>query len=405
MVGAARLALILLMLVGCAAPPARDAARTRRGDLPLLLVESGEIAATRSTTLNAPLEWGGDLQIVFLAEEGMTAAAGDTLVRFDAGFLEKEMAEARAQLAVKEAEERGVRASQASRREELLNARTTADLSVEQASLQLEKMRFESATQRAEARLRRRQAELALQEAEAKLQAQAVLDSLELAKVQVERAELQSRLDGMERRVAALVLTAPAPGLVLHAEQRGSEQGARVRVGDKVRPRSPVVEIPDLSTMEVVFPVHEMDRGRVEPGQAVRVRLEAAPQRRFDGVVTSIARLAVPRRADGVVKGFEVRARLEGLDPLLRPGMSAEVEVLLQRLENVILVPRGALFEEDGRAVVHPVGATSRPVTVLGAGPLEVAVSGVEADLALSTRPPAASRPLGEARWSEESLP
>ena len=105
-----------LLLGACRESTQLRRVQVEQGTLLRTLEESGEIAAIHSVTLRAPLEWGGDLQIVEMAPEGILVEEGDFLLRFDAGFLEKELEETRGGLDAKRAERRGALAEQASRR-------------------------------------------------------------------------------------------------------------------------------------------------------------------------------------------------------------------------------------------------------------------------------------------------
>jgi len=401
----------LLSLGACRERTQLPRVSVEQGELVRTLVESGEVAAIHSVTLRAPLEWGGDLQIVEIAPEGTLVEKGDFLLRFDAGFLEKELEETRAGLDAKRAERRGALAEQASRRLQQANAIITAGLSRDLAELQIEELRYESDNRRTDASLRLKQALVSLEEAETKLRAQAVLDSLQLAKIDVEIAGLEGRSNGMQDRIAGLTLTAPDAGLVLHADQRREGQRVKVRVGDKIRPRGRVMEIPDPARMQVRFLVHEIDRRLVAIGLPVQVVLEAAPEREFTGEITQIARLATPRVDDGRVKGFEVFAKLEGQDPLLRPGMSARVDVELERMDESVLVPLEAVFEHEGRSVVYPAASWPEPLQ-LTEGAFNQRFLAAKTDGALTAgteliavAPHAGARPWGEARYLGEESP
>jgi hypothetical protein len=152
-----------------------------------------------------------------------------------------------------------------------------------------------------------------------------------------------------------------------------------------------VVEIPDLSAMQVEFPVHEVDRHRVATGMAVRVRLEAYPEAGFGGTIAEIARLATEIEDDSSVRAFTARAPLEGADPRLRPGMTAVVEIACGTVTDVVLAPRAALFSQAETPVVFPRTTWPEPQPVrLGAlTPLVAEIrEGLEAGAELVTEPP-----------------
>jgi multidrug efflux pump subunit AcrA (membrane-fusion protein) len=384
--------LVLPLLAACAADDGLPVVRAERGTLPLVMVESGEIAAVRAQYVRPPQEWNGSVVIASLIPEGTIVAQGDTVAQLDASSLLRELTSVEDRLHNLTAQREGVVAQQSSQHQALDDAVAMADLSREQAELQLTKLTYESQTRQQEARLDASRAVNALAEARAKLLAQAVLDSLALAKADLDIASARAEQKALRERQRAMTLVAPLPGMVVYYEQE-DRQGKRTkpRVGDAVDPWRPIVQIPDLSSMQVEMMVHEVDRHRLAVGLPVRLRLEAYPESAFTGAIESIARLATEVEADSGVRGFAVVARIDGSDPRLRPGMTAIVEIVLGEVADAILIPRTAVAERDGELVVFPRATWPRPtpVTAVATTPLVVAVrDGLAAGTDLIATPP-----------------
>lgn len=356
---------LLQLLAGCAGDGGLDVVRAERGTLPLVMVETGEIAAVRAQDLRPPQDWQSSLIIVELAPEGTVVAVGDTVARFDDSSLARPLADVEDRLRNLVAQREGTVASQSSQRQALVDAVAMAELSREQALLQLTKLQFESQTRRQESQLTAERARIALDEARAKLVAQAVLDSLALAKADLELDDARTERASLLERRRARSLLAPLPGLVVYLEQE-DRQGKRTkpRVGDAIDPWRPIIQIPDLSTMQVTMMVHEVDRHRVAVGLPVELRLEAYPEAVFTGRIESVARLAVELETGTGVRGFATVARIDGSDPRLRPGMTAIVEIGLGEVADAVLVPRSAVVERDGGWLVYPRATWPRPQPV-----------------------------------------
>lgn len=384
--------LVLPAIAACAADDGLPVVRAERGTLPLVMVESGEIAAVRAQYVRPPQEWNGSVVIASLIPEGTIVAPGDTIAQLDASSLLREMTAVEDRLHNLIAQREGVLAEQSSQHQALDDAVAMAGLSREQADLQLTKLTYESQTRQQAARLDANRAANALEEARAKLLAQVVLDSLALAKADLEIASARAEQKALRERQRAMTLVAPLPGMVVYYEQE-DRQGKRTkpRVGDAVDPWRPIVQIPDLSSMQVEMMVHEVDRHRLAVGLPVRLRLEAFPESEFTGRIESVARLATEVEADSGVRGFAVVARIEGSDPRLRPGMTAIVEIVLGEVADVILIPRTAVAERDGELVVFPRATWPRPspVRAVAATPLTIAVrDALAADTELIASPP-----------------
>ena len=139
--------------------------------------------------------------------------------------------------------------------------------------------------------------------------------------------------------------------------------------------------------------VDEADRGRVQTGSGVRVRVDAVLDRELTGTLKDISVVAKPDFTTWPpVRNFDVVVALSDSDPRLRSGMSASARVELDRLADVLVVPTGAVFQRGPAAIVYVVnrGAIeSRTVTVLRRGRDQIAIeSGVSEGERLSLREP-----------------
>jgi multidrug efflux pump subunit AcrA (membrane-fusion protein) len=131
-------------------------------------------------------------------------------------------------------------------------------------------------------------------------------------------AALRQELALLDEQVAATTIRTPVSGVVL--TPRPEE-----RVGDHVDAGELVLTLGRTDTLELQFGVRQRDIGRVAPGQPVRLRVDALPQRTFQGRVTFLGELPVDSGAD---VRFPVRAAVPNPDGLLKPGMAAHVRVL-----------------------------------------------------------------------------
>jgi multidrug efflux pump subunit AcrA (membrane-fusion protein) len=149
-------------------------------------------------------------------------------------------------------------------------------------------------------------------------QAAARGDAGEERRQRIRMASYRAEADVLEERLAASLIRSPTSGIVLTARPE-ERVGARMEAGDLV------VLVGRTDTLELEFGVDQRDIARIEPGQEVRFRVDALPQRTLSGRVTWLGRL--PADSGGVVR-FPVRASVPNPDGLLRPGMAAHARVL-----------------------------------------------------------------------------
>jgi len=193
-------------------------------------------------------------------------------------------------------------------------------------------------------------------------QAQAKLKSAESNLEQ--RKELLNRTT---KQIEASTIRAPAPGLVTYGSStKGMSRRLRqgpIEAGSSVREHQTIISLPDMTKMMASISVHESSVDKVRPGQKATIVMDAFPDKIFHGEVTKVAPLPDQQRSwlSPDLKVYATEVDIEGTYDFLKPGMSAKVEILVERLENVIIVPVQVVANRGGKKVCY----------VLGSGPQE----------------------------------
>jgi len=181
-----------------------------------------------------------------------------------------------------------------------------------------------------------------------------VRKALELVKTGYEE-DVKQALADVERAKAVLAndqvqlsyatITAPIDGVIgLVSTQEGETVAAGLN--------SPTfVTIIDLNRLQVDTFVDEVDIGKVKPGQAATFTVDSFPSREFAGKVVAIYPKAVIQEN---VVNYDVVVKITGpYDGLLRPEMTASVNISLEARENVLAVPVKAVKRERGKNIVY----------------------------------------------------
>jgi HlyD family secretion protein len=214
------------------------------------------------------------------------------------------------------------------------------------------------------------------------------------------QAELVSRVETESQNLEQCEIRATVSGLVIYKEVFFGSEKRKVQVGDQVWPNQPLLMLPDLSKMVVETQVRETDIYKVEKNQQVVISVDAYPELKLEGEVDYIGTLALEDEALRGGKYFTVTILVERADSRLRPGMSARVELLVEKLPNAIYVPLEAVFERGGKHYCYLVdGGGPEPREVL-LGPSNdnhvVIEAGLDAgDRVLLGDPHDDGRPLG----------
>ena len=333
-------------------------ALVQRGEFVDYLPLRGEVKAVRSVTIAAPFQ-AGDLQILKLANNGQQVKKGDTIVEFDTSTLKQELAQDQSTEKSAEAEIQQSRAQARIKEEQDLTDVMKARYSVESAKLDASKQEILSKIDGEEAQLKLADAQQQLKEAEAKLKADQTSDAADIQSKQEAHDKAVYQVKLAERSLSVLVLKAPLNGMVaLDTNWRAAGpfgSGAPYKAGDRPWPGAAIAELPDLSSLNITARIDESERGRIQVGLPVSVRVDAIPDRDFSGHISEISTIATVDFSGGwpFRKNFTMTIALDSSDPRLRPGMSANVRVATERVANAITIPSRALFYKEGQSVTY----------------------------------------------------
>lgn len=164
-------------------------------------------------------------------------------------------------------------------------------------------------------------------------------------------ASAQANLDQANAKAACRTVTAPSSGSIveLNAKVGATVTGGMIMGESDTSGGKQCMQIADLSKMKVTVQVGEKDIAKIAVGQSANVTYPAFPDIVSQGTVTAIASVANSDAANGGGSvTFNVDILIEAPDARLKPGMTAEVSVVTEQLDDVVMVPTMALMTEDG---------------------------------------------------------
>lgn len=177
-------------------------------------------------------------------------------------------------------------------------------------------------------------------------------DASAVSSAQRNLASAQATLEQANAKAAERTVKAPSSGSIveLNAKVGATVAGGMVMGEGDTSGGRQCMQIADLSKMKVTVQVGEKDIAKIAVGQSANVTYPAFPDIVSQGTVTAIASVA---NSDSAYGGggsvtFNVDILIEAPDSRLKPGMTAEVSVVTEQLDDVVMVPTMALMTEDG---------------------------------------------------------
>jgi RND family efflux transporter MFP subunit len=190
-----------------------------------------------------------------------------------------------------------------------------------------------------------------------------LLSEFELRQAETALAEAKLEAERSQLTEARSKLVTPIGGVLLRLAR--DEQGQPLADGQLVQQGFVVAQVAPTADLVADVDLLGADVLRVRAGQVARVRHPGWKDRAFEGTIVRMA-----PTVDATTRTLRAEVRVDNADRVLRPGMFVEVAVVIERREEVTVVPRGAIAEREGRSWVFVLNGqkVDRHAVVLGLG-------------------------------------
>ncbi len=267
--------------------------KVRQGDVIVRSFTRGELRAVRSATLSAPNLFG-TVQVTRMAPLGAFAREKDLVIEFDDSEVNSRLEEK--QLEIEQTDEQ--------------IKKNTADLEMRDNQDQVDVLSANYAVRRAELEVKRNEllaaidakknvlnleeAKRRLKQLESDIKSRREQAQAQLAVLRENKNKALLELNRERARLQQVKLLSPISGLVAIRQNRTGfmfpgMQIPDIREGDQVQPGIPVADVLDLSEMEVIAKVGELDRANLQEGQEATLMLDALPEKKLSGKIKSLS--------------------------------------------------------------------------------------------------------------------
>jgi HlyD family secretion protein len=336
---------VVFVLVGVRkAPPDVPMVRLVRADVSQMITSNGKVEPIDPTIARA--EFPTFVSKV-AATEGQAVRRGELILTLDASDVQSQLAQVRADLisaqtALRNARAGGPPADVAQLQSDLAEAKAdVASLERSQKSL-VALLASQAATRDDVAKN-----QTALEKAQARLQSlQQRQDAMKQESgSDAERAQLrvgqdQDQVNALEEKLRSATVTAPDDGTLYSLPVH---EGDYVKVGDEL------ATMADLHKVRVRAYVDEPDMGMLLPDQTVQITWDALAGRMWTGKTEQVPKQVV---AHGMRSVAEVLCSIDNSKLELLPNTNVDVKILVRESKNALVVPRGAVRDENGQRYV-----------------------------------------------------
>jgi len=158
-----------------------------------------------------------------------------------------------------------------------------------------------------------------------------------------------NQLKRLQDQLADCTIAAPQDGMVVYANDRSNpfQQGPKIDLGAQVNQFQAIVRLPDLKNMQVKALVHESKIEQLRLGMRALIKIQ---DREFQGEITSISNQ--PEATNffvGNAKEYATLIKIDGEPAGLKPGMTAQIEILVTQKKGALQVPVPCIVERGGK--------------------------------------------------------
>jgi RND family efflux transporter MFP subunit len=361
--------LALLLLAGAAwwlrprpRKPAAGASvptvRVIRGALLRTVRLSGSISAKNYVSIAGPLlrapDNGRGLVLIYVPPFGSMVRKGDVIAKIDGQAMKDHLDDVIATVDQSAMDLKKLRSQQMAIRQALEQSVYRARAAWEKARLDLQTGAVRSAIQREQFKLSEEQARAVYDEVHGELN---LLADRQAAEWQFAQLNQQNQIHHRDRHQADLdrcVIKSPIDGQVVMRTTIRNGQTGQVQLGDELAPGQPFMRVVDPSTMQLDATLNQADADQVHLGQKATVHFDAYPNLVVSGKIEAVGTLAIGgRRINYWVRQVPVRIALDGRDTRVIPDLTASADVVLAEQDEALLIPREAVQETDGKAIVY----------------------------------------------------
>lgn len=335
-----------------------------QGPFRVTVTTTGELRALKNTPIMGPggsvrqsRGMGGGMTIQRLVPEGTLVEKGDFVAELDRSSVQDQINSLQLTLEQYENNIEQVRLdctmTLANARNDLINLEFTT----EERLLFAEQSRFEAPTIVRQAEIDYEKAVRALNQAKDNY-----ITRVRQSAARMKEAEnnLLRRSRDMQRYydlMSQFTILAPDNGMVIYYRERN---GSKRSEGSSISPWDPVIAtLPDLSVMESVTFVSEVDIQKVQAGLTVEIGIDAAADKHLTGKVTHVANIG-EQRPNSDSKVFEVIILIDGTDYDLRPAMTTSNTIIVAEAVDALYVPLEGIHSADTLTYVYNKGSRGK---------------------------------------------
>jgi HlyD family secretion protein len=348
--------MLLVLLCACEKAPSET---VKLEQVRLIVTASGELES-KQTAMIAPPSVSGmwQYQIKQLTPENTRVKKGEVIVAFDSKKVVDRLVDKQADLdrAQKELENKKIKEEESE--QELILSIAEKKMEYEKAERKadiIDNSRAENDRKKSVIDFTIAENDLFLAKERLTFHKNNKALNLKLAKGKVNR--LTAEVNDFKSDIERLKVKAPIDGMVIY---RANWQGEKPAVGESIQFGQPVVELAVIEQMQLKAQISEPDSGKIKLNQKVKIMIDGTQEIVLQGSIVELGRVFRDKSSQDKRRVFDAIIAFEQpKDTVIRPGMTARIEVVTAMIDNALTLPSQAVKLENGQGSVRITGLFS----------------------------------------------
>lgn len=325
----------------------------QKGAFEVQVTATGELQAKLSTQIYGPR--GGrqagiyQMKISRIIPEGTLVEKGNFIAELDKGEIMGKIAER--ELSLQKAQSQYTQAvldtalTLSEARDDIANLKFT----MQENQYEMQQSIYEAPATQQKLKLAYEKAERAYEQAISNYQKRIAQSVAKVKEVETDLNKEKKFYNDLISLLEEFTIMAPENGMLIYFR----EWNGRKRVaGSMLSPWDPIVAtLPDLTEMESITYINEIDIQKIRKGQKVKIGLDAVPDKYLSGEITEVANIG-EQLPNSDSKVFEVKIIVNESDTTLRPAMTTSNEILVAARESALFLPLECLHANDSTSFV-----------------------------------------------------
>lgn len=327
-----------------------------KSNFPVEVVATGELKAKKSIKIRGPqgMRAAGIWQTTIkdLVPEGTNVKKGQFVASLDKTELATRITEIQTEMEKLATQLEQTKIDTAIAMKDVRDEIANLKFGMAQEELEIEKNKYEPQMVIEQSELKLKNSQRSLAQLENKIDLIKIQSNAQVREIEANIKQQQNKLNQLMGLSNEFTINAPEDGMVIYISEWNGKKGP----GSQVSGWDPVVaELPDLTAMNSIAYVNEVDISKVQKGQKVGIVVDAFPEKSFTGRITSVANIGQQLR-NQEAKVFEIVIEIIEKDEVLRPSMTTSNTIKIFEYEEVVHIPLEAFMSDSLDYVIKKQG-------------------------------------------------